>query len=201
MPKWPSLPGETPIDISGLISKGVITRAALNDLEAENIRAATVRYLAAKPGRRQAPFTLAWCLKLHKQMFGKVWQWAGTTRTTELNLGVPVHRIRTDLQSLLDDAACWRDNEVFDVVEQASRLHHRAVYIHPFANGNGRWSRLLANIWLKQAGAPVIAWPEGTIGGESVIRQAYLAAIRLADNGEYGPFVELHRRYLAGSID
>lgn len=200
MPTWPSLPGETPIDISGLIPKGVITRAALNDLEAENIRAATVRYLAAKPSRRQAPFTLAWCLKLHEQMFGKVWRWAGTARTTELNLGVPVHRIRTDLQSLLDDAAYWRDNEVFDVVEQASRLHHRVVYIHPFANGNGRWSRLLANIWLKRAGAPVIAWPEETIGGESIIRQAYLAAIRLADDGEYGPLVELHRRYSAAPV-
>ena len=196
MSNWPRLPGETPVDdISGLIPKGVTTRAQLNEREAENIRAATVRYLAARPSRRQAPFTLAWCLKLHQQMFGKVWRWAGTTRITELNPGVPAHRIQTDLQSLLDDALYWRDNEVFDVVEQAARLHHRAVYVHPFLNGNGRWSRLLANVWLKQANAPVIAWPEQTIGDESVIRQDYLAAIRLADGGDYAPLIELHRSF------
>src|SRR4051812_12252073 len=156
MASCPETPGETPIDVSGLIPKGVTSRAQLNDLEAENIRAATVRYLAARPSRRQAPITLPWCLKLHKQMFGKVWRWAGTTRRTELNLGVPAHRIQTDLQSLLDDAAYWRDHAAFDVIEQASRLHHRAVYVHPFLNGNGRWSRLLANIWLRQAGAPLV---------------------------------------------
>jgi hypothetical protein len=66
----------------------------------------------------------------------------GTTRRTELNLGVPAHRIQTDLQSLLDDATYWRDNGVFDVIEQATRLHHRAVFIHPFLNGNGRSSKL-----------------------------------------------------------
>jgi hypothetical protein len=67
MSNWPRLPGETPVDdISGLIPKGVTSRAQLNEREAENIRAATVRYLAARPSRRQAPFTLAWCLKLHQ---------------------------------------------------------------------------------------------------------------------------------------
>ena len=195
MARWAEVPGETPIDVSGLIPKGVTTRAKLNALEAENIRAATVRYLAARPSRRQAPFTLPWCVKLHGQMFGKVWRWAGTTRTTELNLGVPAHRIQTDLQALLDDAAYWREHHVYDVIEQATRLHHRAVFIHPFLNGNGRWARFLANVWLKQARAPVVAWPEETIGDESVIRKAYLAAVRLADNGDYGPLVGLHRRY------
>ena len=195
MASWPEVPGETPIDVSGLIPKGVATRAKLNELEAENIRVATVRYLAAKPSRRQAPFTLPWCLKLHKQMFGKVWRWAGTTRSTELNLGVPAHRIQTDLQSLLDDATYWRDHRVYDAIEQATRLHHRAVFIHPFLNGNGRWSRFLANVWLKQAGAPVVAWPEETIGDQSVIRQKYLDAVRRADDGDLGPLVDLHREY------
>ncbi len=78
MAAWKPISGETPInDISGLTPKWVTTRAQLNDVEAQNIRKAVMRYLASKPSRRQAPFTLGWCYKLHRQMFGEVWRWAG----------------------------------------------------------------------------------------------------------------------------
>src|SRR6202042_1168045 len=94
MAVWKPIPGETPIeDVSGLKPKGVTTRAQLNDAEARNIRKAVMRYLVMKPTRRQAPFTLDWCYKLHRQMFGEVWRWAGQKRTAELNLGVPAHQI------------------------------------------------------------------------------------------------------------
>jgi hypothetical protein len=35
---WARLPGDTPIDVSGLKRKGIATRAELNQAEAENIR-------------------------------------------------------------------------------------------------------------------------------------------------------------------
>jgi Fic-DOC domain mobile mystery protein B len=198
MALWDPIPGETPIeDISGLIPKGVSTRAQLNAAEAENIRKAVMRYLVAKPSRRQAPFTLEWCYKLHKQMFGDVWSWAGRPRRSELNLGVPAYRIDQDLQTLLEDLNYWQNNPVMDVIEQAARLHHRAVQIHPFLNGNGRWSRMLANIHLKRIGERVIVWPEQTVGDESVIRNEYLTAVRAADNGDYNALIALHRRFAA----
>ena len=54
MPDWKPIPGETPIDdVSGLKPKWVTTRTQLNDVEAQNIRKAVMRYLAAKPSRRQ----------------------------------------------------------------------------------------------------------------------------------------------------
>ena len=79
--------------------------------------------------------------------------------------------------------------------KQATRLHHRAVSIHPFVNGNGRWSRMLANIWLKRHGQAIIEWPEETIGSNSVIRDEYLGAIRAADAGDERPLRELHQRF------
>jgi len=197
MAVWKPIPGETPIDdISGLKPKWVTTRAQLNDVEAQNIRKAVMRYLAAKPSRRQAPFTLDWCYKLHRQMFGEVWRWAGRKRTTELNIGVPFHRIDVDLQTLMDDLAYWRQQGDMDIMEQVARLHHRAVFIHPFLNGNGRWSRLLANILLKQSVDKVTIWPEETVGHASIIRDEYLAAVRSADRGDYAPLIALHRRYM-----
>jgi Fic-DOC domain mobile mystery protein B len=196
MAVWEPIPGETPIDdITGLIAKGIRTRAQLNLVEAENFRRAVLRYLAARPSRRQAPFTLEWCYTLHRQMFGNVWRWAGKRRESEVNIGVPVSRIDIDLQNLLDDLKYWREHKDMCLIEQAARLHHRAVQIHPFLNGNGRWSRLLANIHLKQSRSAVTVWSEEAIGTASVIRQEYLSAIRAADAGDYAPLIQLHERY------
>ncbi len=83
------------------------------------------------------------------------------------------------------------------LLEQATRLHYRAVWIHPFWNGNGRWARLLANIWLARHKAPLVFWPEENIGQESPIRYEYLKALRAADGGDFGPVLALHCQYQA----
>jgi Fic-DOC domain mobile mystery protein B len=195
MTLWSSIPGETPIDPSGLKSKGVTNRRELSTVEAENIRKVFVRYLSARPNKRTAPFTFSWCLRLHEQMFGDVWKWAGKIRTHDgLNIGIRFHSIAENLASLLLDLENWTEFGM-DMVEQGARLHHRAVFIHPFENGNGRWSRLLANIWLRRNGYPLVNWPEPLIGQESAIRSEYIAAIRQADCGDYDPIVEMHRRF------
>jgi Fic-DOC domain mobile mystery protein B len=195
MRPWPSIPGETPIeDISGLKIKSVRHRAALNAPEAENIRRAVLKYLAAKPSRRLARFDLKWLKVLHREMLGNVWTWAGEFRRVELNLGVPHQQIEEQLHNLLGDLEAW-DASGMPLVEQAALLHHRAVRIHPFLNGNGRWARLLANIWLKRHDHPLTEWPEGTIGAESTVRADYLVAIKAADGGDYRALLELHRRF------
>ena len=195
MTGFETLPGETPIDdLSGLKVQGITTRAELNPVEAENIRKAVVKYLAGKPSRRSARFDLEWVLQLHREMLGDVWDWAGSVRTTVTNIGVAPQQIEIALQGLMDDLAHWKEQGV-DLMEQAMRLHHRAVQIHPFTNGNGRWARLLANIWLKLHDHPLTEWPEATVGTDSVIRADYIAAIKRADEGAYGPLMELHERY------
>lgn len=191
-------PGETPIDdISGLRIKGVTTRAELNAAEAENILKATLKYLAKRPSRRTARFDIAWMLRLHREMFGKVWSWAGEIRSRDLNIGVPFYVVRPELQALADDIAAWREFS-HDLVEQSARLHFRAVKIHPFLNGNGRWARMLANILLKQHRSPIVEWPEAVIGTESVIRSEYIAAIKEAEKGDDQALIPLHRRFLGG---
>ncbi len=192
--KWETLPGETPIDISGLKLKDVRTRNELSIAEAENVRKAIVKYLAAKPSRRIAPFNLSWSLKLHQEMFGDVWEWAGSPRKKDLNLGVAWHQVEASLKNLFDDLAFWEKNWSV-IIEQAAHLHHKSVQIHPFMNGNGRWARLMANIWLRLHDFPVTVWPEDTIGSVSKLRDEYLEAIKSADNGKYDALIDLHRRY------
>ena len=107
-----------------------------------------------------------------------------------LNLGSPWHQVPIQLQGLCDDLADWKKNWP-DVIEQAAHRHHRAVLIHPFPNGNGRWSRLLANIWLKLHKQPLTDWPEEVIGSTSLIRDEYLAAVRAADEGDYARLINV----------
>jgi Fic-DOC domain mobile mystery protein B len=195
MTKWEILPGETPLDdTSSLKLKDVRTRKQLALAEAENVLKTTVKYLAAKPSRRLAPFDLNWFLKLHAEMFGDVWEWAGKARQIDLNMGVVWHQVESELQNLTNDLEYWEKNWP-DIVEQSVHLHHRAVYIHPFMNGNGRWARMLANIWLRLHDCELTLWPEQTIGAVSSIRDEYLKAIRAADAGGMMPLLELHRRF------
>src|SRR5205085_2559464 len=143
MPAGPLIPGQTPIDDLSGLRMGITTQAELNAHEAENIRRAVLKYLAGRPSRRSARFDTAWAMRLHREMFGRVWKWAGAVRTRETNLGSPPDRIAVDLRTLLDDLRAWEGSGM-PLLEQAVRLHHRAVHIHPFPNGNGRWARLLA---------------------------------------------------------
>ena len=190
-----TLPGETPIeDISGLKNKTIRTRKELNVLEAENIRKVIVKYLSKKPTRRSARFDLSWAKRLHREMLGDVWKWAGTFRTCDLNIGVPWQHVESRLHTLLCNLAYWEKSGM-EQLEQAVLLHHQAGFIHPFLNGNGRWARMLGNIWLKLHEQPPTAWPEQPIGNVSTLRSEYLAAINLADKGDYGALKELHKRF------
>jgi Fic-DOC domain mobile mystery protein B len=191
------LPGETPIDdTSGLKIPGISTREELSVAEALNIRKVLVKYFGNNPINEIATFDVSWARSLHEDMYCDVWDWAGRFRTRDLNLGCHWPQIQEKIHNLLEDLRFWESNGV-DLVEQAARLHHGAVYIHPFENGNGRWSRTLTNIWMALHDSPGVIWPEDLIGSMSPIREQYIEALKAADNGDMGDFVEMHRSYLS----
>lgn len=186
--------GETPLtDFDGLRSRRIRTRSQLAVAEAENIRRAVMRYLVSAPSRKTAPFDFGWMLRLHAEMFGDVWSWAGQIRDRPLSLGSDPAHIGEHLAQLCDDI---RGREPFmpGILEQAVLIHHGAVRIHPFRNGNGRWSRMLSNIWLRIHDCPIVEWP-ADLGSESPIRSEYLACIRAADAHDIAPLIELHARH------
>ena len=127
-------------------------------------------------------------------MFGRVWAWAGKPRTCDLNIGVPAYEVEAAVSGLVADVEYWGKGPS-SLIEDAALLHYRAVKIHPFLNGNGRWARMLANVWRRRHGASPIMWPEPQIGEVSPIRAEYIAAIQAADGLEYRHLVELHERY------
>jgi Fic-DOC domain mobile mystery protein B len=192
----PPVPGETPIDdLSGLKIKGIATRAQLSVLEARNVLRAAEKYFLGPLSKRKAPFSYSWSRKLHREMFGDVWKWAGELRWQQTNLGVPPARVEGMLYELFRSLELWAD---LDWHLQAAMLHHRAVQIHPFPNGNGRWSRMLANVWLRRNKQQYTRWPEEAVGEVSPVRDEYLAALRAADEGDYDPLVSLHKQFATG---
>lgn len=190
------LPGETPIDdVSGLKIPEISTRGQLSLAEAANIRKVFVKYFGNTPTPEIATFDLDWAKSLHGEMYGDVWEWAGQLRTRDLNLGCSWTQIQDRLHNLFEDLKYWKDNGV-ETIEQAVRLHHGAVWIHPFANGNGRWARTLSNIWLAMNAHMDVRWPDDLIGAISPIRDNYIGALKAADNGDFDPLLQMHQAYL-----
>lgn len=146
--------GQTPLgeeEKDGLHIASITTKAELDELEQRNIEQA-IRWTIERRRKIDAgePLTEQFITALHKRMFGDVWKWAGSFRKTDKNIGVSKYYIGTELRKLLDDARFWIDNNSFPSDEIAIRFKHRIVAIHCFANGNGRHSRLMADIFAEK---------------------------------------------------
>lgn len=189
--------GATPLDhddAEGLIPQHVATRAELNQAEFENLLASLpwARSLAARvePVELLEPRRL---FELHRRMFGDVWRWAGQQRRRETNIGVDPVQIIEQVRVALDDAAFWHAQQTYAPDEIAVRLHHRLVAIHPFPNGNGRCTRLMADLYLRSAGEPELTWGGRELDRAGVLRSSYLRALRAADAGDLEPLLAFVR--------
>ena len=177
--------GETPLDdISGLKLNKIATRAELDDAEAQNILKAYIKYTLNPTSLKKVMFDLSFFRKLHKEMFGDVWNWAGEFRTTQTSIGVTANMIHQRLYQLQDDLKYWEDE--WDYRDTAVHLHHMLVKIHPFPNGNGRWARLATDLWLLKIGHQTLSWG-GNITEVSEARSEYISALKEADEGNYEP--------------
>lgn len=178
--------GQTPLDPdenAGLIPRHIETKDALNDWEQENILQAT-KWLR----RAKVPEVLSegFCRDLHRRMFDKTWKWAGTFRTSDKNIGCEWTMVAVNLNQLLGNAKYWVENETFPPDETATRFHHALVWIHPFPNGNGRHSRMMADALLKQLGQKAFSWGGGAnLVNANDVRARYLAALRAADKNDF----------------
>lgn len=178
--------GQTPLDpdeLDGLKHPHVTHRGQLDQLEQANIQQGLIWL-----GRQRNPKILTdqFLRKLHRQLFGDVWSWAGTYRLTEKNIGIDPRQISMQIQDLLNDVRYQIEHATYPLHEIVLRFHHRLVYIHPFPNGNGRFARMMADALLKSLGAAAINWSGGyELQAMNERREQYIAALRAADRGDY----------------
>ncbi len=174
----------------GLKLKWITLRSELNEAEARNIAQAQVWLISNK---NKDIFSDTFLRELHKKMFGDVWKWAGTYRNSERNIGVAPFQIPIKLMQLFDDVKFWIENKTYSNREIAVRLHHKLVQIHPFPNGNGRLSRLMADLVLEKLEGTKLYWGNTNLVNVSEIRSSYIAALRKADAGDYADLIEFTR--------
>ncbi|MGL2994924.1 mobile mystery protein B [Flavobacterium sp. TSSA_36] len=140
--------GQTALDEEekeGLLISTITTRAELDEFEQLNIESA-IEWTLHKKLKKEQLLSESFVKKLHQKMYGNIWKWAGKFRKSEKNIGVNYYLISTTLKILLEDCLFWIDNKVYEPEVIAIRLKHRLVSIHCFPNGNGRHSRLMADL-------------------------------------------------------
>lgn len=188
--------GQTPLDEDekeGLLIPTIATRGELDEFEQQNIEQA-VLWTLERRFKPNAVFSEPFIQTVHKRMFGDIWAWAGEYRKTDKNIGVDKWQISTELRYMMDDVKYWHANNTYSPDELAIRFKHRLVTIHCFPNGNGRHSRLLADIVVnKLYGLPVFSWGGANVVNRSDTRSAYMAAMKAADSGDIQPLLKFAR--------
>jgi Fic-DOC domain mobile mystery protein B len=180
--------GQSPLDEDekdGLRIPTIATRGELDEFEQQNIEQA-VQWTLGRSFKPKLIFTEDCIRTVHQRMYADVWAWAGAFRKTNKNIGVDKWQIPSDLKYLLDDAIYWYENNTYPPDEIAVRFKHRNVSILCFPNGNGRHSRLMADIIIEKIyKQPVFSWGAANLSSEGDTRTAYLKAVKTADKGDY----------------
>ena len=188
--------GQTPLDEDekeGLLIKSITTHGQLNEAEQLNIEEA-ITWTFRKKFSQSDIISEEFVRQLHKKMYSDVWRWAGEFRKTNKNIGVDKFHIGMDLRILLDDVRYWIENKIYNEEEIAVRFKHRIVSIHCFPNGNGRHSRLIADVIISKIfGKPVFTWGRANLVSTGEARQTYLKALKLADKGAIGDLLAFAR--------
>jgi Fic-DOC domain mobile mystery protein B len=184
--------GSTPLtheELEALIPSHITMQEELNAWEEQNI-------LEALPWafKQKEILSLSFLQKLHKKMFNHTWRWAGEFRKTDKNIGIHWPFVATKVKELCDDVAYWQSHNTFSLEEIAIRFHHRLVWIHPFPNGNGRHTRLVADLYMMQREGRRFSWgAQQSLYKTSPIREQYIHALRQADKGDYSALLVFAR--------
>lgn len=190
------IPGQTPLEEEEkeeLLISSITTRSELDEFEQFNITQAVEWTLSRK---FDIEYVLSeWFVReLHRRMFNDVWGWAGTFRKSNKNIGVDKTQIAVSLNQLLENIRYWIKHSIYPNDDIAIRACHQIVSIHCFANGNGRHSRLMADVIITHIfHKPLFTWGQSNLTEHSETRKIYISAIHEADNGNIKPLVEFAR--------
>jgi len=188
--------GQTPIDENekqGLRISSITTREELDEFEQLIIEKA-VEWTMRRKFSQEIILSEQFVKELHLRMYDDVWKWAGKFRTTNKNIGVDWQLISVSLKQLLDDCKFWIENKTYSEDEIAVRFSHGIVSIHCFPNGNGRHSRLIADVITSHIfNMPVFSWGSSNLVRQGDARKQYIDAIHAADQGIIFPLLTFAR--------
>ncbi len=188
--------GQTPLDEEekeGIKIKSITTQGELDEFEQLNIEKA-IEWTIRTNLKEERILTEKFIKYLHKKMYNDVWKWAGEFRKADKNIGINWIQVGVELKNLIEDAKYWVENKTFSPEEIAIRFKHRIVAIHCFPNGNGRHSRLIADIIIESIFEnEIFSWRKSNMVKANETRKVYIKALREADNGNIDPLIKFAR--------
>lgn len=189
--------GQTPLDEDekeSLKIKSITIQKELDEFEQLTIEKA-VEWTIRTKFKPEKILTEKFIKDLHKKMYGDVWKWAGEFRKTEKNIGIQWTQIGIALKNLIDDTKYWIENNSYPPEEIAIRFKHRIVSIHCFPNGNGRHSRIMADIIIESIfRKEVFDWQKSNMVKADETRKKYIQALKDADNGNILPLIHFAKK-------
>ncbi|NQT50320.1 Fic family protein [Candidatus Kuenenbacteria bacterium] len=125
-------------------------------------------------------------------------EWAGRYRNANVIIGGADHTPPDALQvpNMVRDLIVWLNSQKnkMNFIELSALLHHKLVHIHPFFDGNGRTARLTMNLFLMQAGYPLVVIMKTD-------RKKYYDVLNKADKGKYEPLIKFIAQSIERSLD
>lgn len=136
----------------------------------------------------------------HKSGFGFLYDWAGQFRRStpmvgQLQIPEP-HQIMELLKRLFDDLDYKIQNldkeNIDEVIDLLAWFEYKFIWIHPYANTNGRMGRLLSNFILIKLGFPPLQY-----ANRSADRKKYIQAMNQADSKDFSKL----QNFIANELD
>ncbi len=152
---------------------------------------------------RKHQFTIKDICHMHKVWLEKIYVWAGEYRRVNLAKDNFKFATAAHIPDLMQDfettflrkyTPCLFKKEL--VVQALAEVHVELVLIHPFREGNGRISRLLAILMALQAGLPILDFSD--IKGKR--REAYFGAVQEGMKRNYKLMEEIFRKVIETSV-
>lgn len=134
--------------------------------------------------------TIALLKNWHRRWLGNIYDWAGQERTVNISKGgfmfapsaqLPKLLHEFDIKYLARYTPCIDMSEEL-LIEAIAVTHVELILIHPFREGNGRLSRLLADVMAVQGGYRPLdyqSWEQN--------KAKYISAIHAGISMDYGP--------------
>ena len=173
--------GQTPLPPElrkGLKPKNIQTIGDLDEYEEANIFDGLAWLMKQKNSLADKDF---W-FKLHKKLFGQVWSWAGEVRSHQLDNPdfTEPYQIQEELQKIEDDLKFWIKNDTYSKEEILTRFHEKLLTIHPFSNGNSKFSRILCEKLSEELEIEKPTWGEYLQNKPKERRNKYIECVELA---------------------
>ena len=181
--------------------QGISDLDEMNIVEANALAEATDTIIRTFDQEHQ--FTADDICHLHKIWLGRIYQWAGQYRQINVSKGdftfamaaqVPKLMAQFEQEQLRRHTPCLFENKE-EVVHSIAEVHTELVLIHPFREGNGRVSRLLATLMALQAGLPLLDF--STMNEQ---KRKYFAAVQAGMGRNYKPMEVLFSEIIASAV-